>query len=1106
MRTRTWLPLLSISSSLALAACSDDVGVTPTTTEGSSTTGSDSTTDGVEPTGGLDDTTAGPFVGCGDGLVDPAEACDDGNADDGDGCSMMCELEEGFLCQGQPTVCFAVCGDGMEVGDEECDDDAVLDGDGCSAECVVEPGYACEGTPSTCAPVCGDGMVIAPEACDDMDLANGDGCSAACAIEEGFMCAGAPSACTGICGDDQILGDEACDDGNTAEGDGCSDVCAVEKGWACGMEPSVCMTGCGDGIAAGMEQCDDMGLEDGDGCSAACTLESGWTCTGNPSVCSTECGDGAIAGDEICDDGNVAADDGCSELCTLEPGFECAGEPSACVGFCGDGVQVAGETCDDGNFDSGDGCSLACQAEFGWDCVGVPSVCSLDAVLDRVSLGIDGGCVLTTAGDVGCFGANTQGEVGIGFEDVNVHLPTFTLDDVIALASGQQHHCAVRAGGAAWCWGDNLESQMGPMSTPPTDEHLPIEVTGTPPLVDIAAGDDHTCGLTGMGEVWCWGDNFHLQLGRGGMDTTDDPNPAAVPMPGGLAAVSLGLGDDHSCAVLSDTTVACWGDDDNGQQGNGPVATDNSDAVLVTGLSGVVQVEGGDDHTCALDGVGAVWCWGDNDNGQLGQGDVLDEDVPQPVVLPAAAVDVTLGDNFTCALLVDDTVYCWGEAADFQLASGDLLDVLTPNPVPGLPPGALVDVEAGSRGVCVVTAAAERYCWGYSQTGLLGIAPLDQLDPRPVDYSMPPVAVELSQAEFWGVQCGVMADGTVECTGDGTTVAVSTFSGAEGLFEPITYHLVTPTPMALLSDVQQLGLGDGFACVATSTDVQCWGDNSNLQLGQGGISTVDILTPVPVTGLGVVDQLGVGSQFACVRIGGAVQCWGDNQNLQTGEGATVVDQSLPVSVVGLDDAVDLQLGEDHACALRMGGVVSCWGDDGFGQLGDGDADPIDSAVPVPVMGLPPGVEQLSLGQDHACAVAAGEVYCWGGGVYGQLGQGNEMNADMALLVPGLSGVVQVEAGRFYTCAIDGMGGLTCWGQSSHGQLGDGGVDRTGLTERLDPIPVAGVGGVTDVVAGEAITCFESAGQWSCMGFRSSGQMGNGTSLEPVFPLATLFGL
>ena len=1102
MRTRIWLPVLLSGSTVALAGCPDDAPVTPddSSSSGSSSTGPD---DSSSSSSGVDPDSTGEPPGCGDGLLMEDEQCDDDENVDGDGCSATCMLEPGWQCQGQPTTCFAVCGDAILVGEEQCDDDNIQPGDGCSVDCQQEDGWACDGEPSTCVTVCGDGFVVG-ETCDDGDTNPGDGCSATCEVEEGYMCDGQPSVCPAVCGDGLILGEEQCDDHDLSANDGCGTTCMVELGWSCAGEPSMCMTGCGDGITAGTEQCDDTNFEVGDGCTAACMLELGWSCTGTPSVCSTECGDGYQAGTEECDDDGLVAGDGCDPACAIEPGWECAGQPSDCLSICGDGLLVGAEVCDDGNIALADGCEHDCTVGFGWGCAGSPSVCTEIAMLDQLALGGFGGCVLTTLGEVGCFGDNTESEVGNGTDDEETYVPVLVLDDAIAIAAGEELHCAIRAAGDVWCWGDNTELVMGPAVMAGSDQALPIAVGGVPVSTVVEAGDDHACVIDMAGAVWCWGDNDSLQLGRGGMDTTDSPDATAVALPGGLAALDLGLGQDHSCAVLSDGTVACWGDDDNGQLGDGAAGTDNGTATLVAGLSSIVDVEAGEDTNCARNGSGQLFCWGDGIDGQLGQGSTLDSATPQPVVLPAAVQDVTLGDQFTCALLVNDQVWCWGEGSDFQVGSGDFVPVLSPIQVPGVPAVDLQDIESGGRGTCVTSAAGERWCWGYSGNGNLGIAPLFQLEPVPTSFSGPVQRVVLDAAEVEGVMCGVLLDGTVECAGDGTLVN-NTTSGARGYFDPITHHLVDLTPLPALTDVQDMVMGDSFACVATSTNVQCWGDNSQRQLGQGGTGTTDILTPVPVTGLGAVDELEAGAQHVCVRVGGNVQCWGNNSDFQTGDSSGVTDVSVPFTVPNIADAVDIELGEGHGCALRSTGVVSCWGNDFDSQIGDNDMDALDPLAPVDVTGLPPGVTQVAVGKDHSCALAGGEVYCWGRADFGQLGQNNQTTSDTALIVPGLTGIVQIAAGYNYNCARDGAGDMWCWGDATDGHLGDGGRVVTGLPEVRSPTPFAAASGITDMELGFAITCIETAPGWSCLGRRASGQLGNGTTVQPVFPTPSTFG-
>ncbi len=362
---------------------------------------------------------------CGDGFVGQGEQCDDGDNNDGDGCSATCTEEDGFDCDGVPSVCVTTCGDGVTAGVEQCDDGNTTAGDGCDAECNTE------------IVGCGDGEISSAdgEVCDDGNQTAFDGCDDQCQVEAGWDCNGAPSICTEICGDGTVVGDEAvqggCDDGNQVNDDGCDFQCQVENGYICVGEPSVCQTGCGDGTVAGVEECDDGQSPPlaGDGCDASCQLEAGFDCVGTaPTVCTATCGDGTVVGAEAeaggCDDGNTDPNDGCAADCTEESGYDCTGEPSTCEPICGDNLTVGGEACDDGNTtdcdgcrgdcsaletgcgdgficgteacddgntDWSDGCGATCVVESGWTCGGEPSVCSLGCTEDA-ALFLQAGC------------------------------------------------------------------------------------------------------------------------------------------------------------------------------------------------------------------------------------------------------------------------------------------------------------------------------------------------------------------------------------------------------------------------------------------------------------------------------------------------------------------------------------------------------------------------------------------------------------------------------------------------------------------------------------------------------------------------------------------
>ena len=263
---------------------------------------------------------------CGNGLVESGEGCDDGNTSNGDGCDAGCNVELGYQCTGQPSVCqqISTCGNGILEMGESCDDNNMNNGDGCTSTCIIEPGFQCTGQPSVCQLIstCGNGIVESGEACDDNNMNNGDGCTSTCNIEPGFVCMGEPSVCQPIstCGNGIIESGEACDDGDQADGDGCSSTCNIETGYQCTGQPSVCqpLAICGNGIIESGEACDDGNLSNGDGCSSSCSIDAGWVCTGQPSVCFTNCGNGILEAGEECDDGNQNNGDGCNSACRFE--------------------------------------------------------------------------------------------------------------------------------------------------------------------------------------------------------------------------------------------------------------------------------------------------------------------------------------------------------------------------------------------------------------------------------------------------------------------------------------------------------------------------------------------------------------------------------------------------------------------------------------------------------------------------------------------------------------------------------------------------------------------------------------------------------------------
>lgn len=301
-----------------------------------------------------------------------------------------------------------------------------------------------------------------------------------------------------------------------------------------------------------------------------------------------------------------------------------------------------------------------------------------------------------------------------------------------------------------------------------------------------------------------------------------------------------------------------------------------------------------------------------------------------------------------------------------------------------------------------------------------------------------------------------------------------------------------------LTGITVVSGGSGHTCASGAGGaMRCWGDNVYDQLGDG--SFIEQLMPVAVVGLGGgARAIGAGGSHTCaVTTAGAAKCWAYNYHGQVGDG-TDTDRDFPTQVVGLTSGVDtIGAGMIHSCALTTGGGVKCWGANGFGQLGDGSDTERQS--PVDVLGLGSGVQAISTGGEHSCALTTGGgVKCWGANDYGQLGDNSTTERYAPVDVSGLgSGVQAISAGRFHTCAVTMGGAVKCWGANDDGQLGD-----ATNTERHAPVDVSGLAlGVQAIGTGYAHSCaMTSGGAVKCWGSNSWGQLGDGGSPGSLVPV------
>ena len=368
--------------------------------------------------------------------------------------------------------------------------------------------------------------------------------------------------------------------------------------------------------------------------------------------------------------------------------------------------------------------------------------------------------------------------------------------------------------------------------------------------------------------------------------TIDDPE-----LPELVTFQSVEVGALHSCGLTLRNEILCWGENSTGQLGTGDDISRTIPWPVSHGTIEFSRVVPGAAHSCALSLDNEVYCWGSNNAGQLGLGNLSDLQVSVPVEVGGGRsyISVEVGGAHSCALSTSRAAFCWGNGAQGQLGTGDVQGV--PRPAPDSVVGGIVYelLTAGNEHTCGLTVSGESYCWGSGQHGRLGVGSSSNLaEPTLVGNNM----------QFFAISAG----GTHTCA---------------------------------------LGL-DGTA--------YCWGDASQGQLGTGALDGSEV--PVPVSGTLVFDDISAGNGYTCAITGvGDVYCWGRNEVGQLGDG-TLVDRYEPTLVGGgrAFQNVSTGLGAfgTATCGLGADGLAYCWGDGLGGQTGTGD--PIVATSPIRVYG------------------------------------------------------------------------------------------------------------------------------------------------------------
>ncbi|MCU1690956.1 MAG: regulator of chromosome condensation [Frankiales bacterium] len=790
------------------------------------------------------------------------------------------------------------------------------------------------------------------------------------------------------------------------------------------------------------------------------------------------------------------------------------------------------------------------------------------AVQGHIAAGGLHSCAVLTGGPVQCWGSNDQGQLGNGTVTTSTVPSTVPgVAGAVAVTAGNTHSCALIAGGTVQCWGLDANGQLGDGTTGDPlllqQRRSPVTVSGVTSATAITAGGFHSCAIVAGGAVVCWGDDGAGQLGDG---RPGDKSLSATLVPGLSAVTALSAGEFDTCALLAGGTVRCWGHNGFGQLGDG-TRIDRSAPVPVQGLpdpntNPVMAITTGYGHSCALTQDNKARCWGENDVGQLGFSTAKVDGVMQPSLapkvvqhntaappLPEVLVDevgivaLSAGESHNCIDLASGAVRCWGSGGRGQLGTDPdpvhhgIGDSTTTVDVDGLG-GAAAAVTAGGFHTCAIVGSGVR-CWGYDFYGQLGSSAPGSLVPVQVTAVTGAKVVSAGN----GFACALVEAATPSkpvCWGDNSSGQLGAGLAAG--------RTTVRTPVLGFDSAAALDAGNGHACALPvgSGAPRCWGSNGDGQLGNG--TTTSSTTPVTVTALTDASALSSGGALGSVERGHTcavsvdtrVRCWGRNGNGQLGvEDAdhTTSDSSTPalvqrdadlapaepgdphVSLVDLSNVTGVVTGGLHSCALRTDTTVWCWGSGAAGQLGTGEVADSHHAVHVQKDGADlaadhplTGVTALTAGAAHTCArVVDGTMTCWGSNDRGQLGDGTTTSRSLPALVVGIggpgAGAQVMTAGDSHTCARLENGALGCWGANGDGQLGDGTV-----SDALTPHAVSGLGPTDGDVPSEALPVVRSISASRhntcavlvdttvlCWGSNAHDQLGDGVGATSVLP-------
>ena len=563
--------------------------------------------------------------------------------------------------------------------------------------------------------------------------------------------------------------------------------------------------------------------------------------------------------------------------------------------------------------------------------VSTPTLIDSSNTYQFISAGAFHTCGITTSGVLKCWGHNSSGQIGNGVAnstDILTPTPISENSTYIAVSAGGSHTCGITSSGALQCWGANASGQIGNGVANSTNILTPTPPSGTDSYTSVSAGNSHTCGITTTGVLKCWGDNSAGQIGTGSTTSPHILNPTSVSTTTSYLAVSAG--NEHTCGLVSDHIINCWGSNSWGQLGTfDQLKTLASVPTPITSGETYTDISAGFYHACGITSTGILKCWGLNESGQLGNGGFETAYTPTAVSDTSHYTQVSAGLDYTCGITTSGALKCWGKNEYGQLG-------LEPSPTPSMTAipsqvglTAYTTVSTGFTSTCARNTTGQILCWGGNNAGEIGNGnSTPQYTPTLIDGG----TLYSSIAKGYDHTCGILTNGnTLKCWG-GNSKGELGIGSQDGKS--------SPTANSDSSSYSAISAGTYQTCGITSSGaLKCWGNLMGPSPSPSYTST-----PTSLDSSTQYQSVSVSGTFSCaITTAGILKCWGKNENHELGIPSTGETEPKPVDSGVIYTKVTL--GGYYACGITTYGTLKCWGTSDYGTLGAGFED---SSIPHPI--------------------------------------------------------------------------------------------------------------------------------------------------------------